>query len=69
MHSRQSQPAAADRRTEQIVEVQQQGLGDGIGTVPQLCQVRTRYAALAAPYGVRTQTCAYARRCGARQQC
>lgn len=69
MHSRQCQPSAADGRTDQTVEVQQHGLGDGIGTVPQLCQVRTRYAALAALYGVRTHTGACGHHCEARQPC
>ncbi len=69
MHLRQIQPAAADRRSDKTVEVQQQGLGDGSGTLPQRCQVRTRYAALALLDGVRSHTGANGHQCEARQQC
>lgn len=69
MCSRQCQPAAADRPTDQTVEVQQQGLGDGFGTVPQHCPVHTRYATLALLVGVRTRINAYGHLCEGRQQC
>lgn len=69
MHLRQFQPIAADRRTDQTVEIQQQGIGGGIGTVPLRCQARARYATLASLNGGRTLKEAYRHRSEARQQC